>query len=54
MSRADFKSERHVALAKVFPTESPYRRHAQAYRPAPARRINLWRRLLRALIGALT
>ncbi len=33
---------------------STYRLHAQAYCPAPARRINLLRRLFRSLIGALT
>jgi hypothetical protein len=33
---------------------SPYRMHSQAFRPAPARRINLVRRLLRALIGSIT
>ena len=33
---------------------SPYRLHAQGFRPAPARRINLARRILRAILGALT
>ena len=33
---------------------SPYRIHSQAFRPAPARRVNFFRRLLRALIRSLT
>jgi hypothetical protein len=33
---------------------SPYRLHSQAFRPAPARRLNLYRRVLRAILGALT
>ena len=33
---------------------SPYRLHAQAYFPAPARRVNFLRRVIRAIARSLT
>lgn len=50
MSRADYRSDRHMALACTYPSES---RRPAFYRPAPARRVNLIRRVLRAIFGAL-
>lgn len=51
MSRTAFRSERHYALDSTYPSES---RRPAFYRPAPARRINLFRRVLRAILGALS
>jgi hypothetical protein len=41
----------HFAMAaSTYPSES---RRPAFYRPAPARRINLFRRIVRAILGAL-
>lgn len=50
MSREAFRSERHASLAMHYPSES---RRAAFYAPAPARRVNLFRRVLRAIWRAL-
>ncbi len=50
MSRADFRSDRHCALESEYPSQ---RYQRQFYAPGKARPVNLWRRILRAVIGAL-
>lgn len=50
MSARAYKSERHMALNSSYPSDS---RRASFYTPAPARRVNLWRAILRAIWRAL-
>lgn len=50
MTARPFKSERHHALSLAHPSESPYRLHAQGYRPQPLPRPGVVARCLEPVV----